>query len=184
MDNKLWSQIKRGLKVTVDYITTLLLFAIFSSIALSIFEDDLEKGIFIFSIILFLLMVPMIYTGMFDIAVREKRPQYKINPPPYKGFLYGIIGTIPIFLIQLIYYAVNLPEEYLTLKRRILQAITGPLYWLAKFISHDVWAYHLVLLVIPVIAGLGYLAGHYEFYIFRKLGIFNKMQKNKNIKKK
>lgn len=184
MDNKLWSQIKRGFKVTSDYFTSLLLFAIFSSIALSIFKDNMEKGIFVFSIILFLLMFSMIYTSMIDTAVREKRPQYNINPPPYKGFMYGIIGTLPIFLVQLIYYAVNVPEEALTLKRRLLQAFTGPLYWLASLISHDEWAYHLVLIVIPVIAGLGYLAGFHEFYIFRKLGLFNKKQKNKNIKTK
>ncbi|NLY18718.1 MAG: hypothetical protein GX045_07160 [Clostridiaceae bacterium] len=184
MDNKLWSQIKRGLKVTGDYFISLLIFGVFSSIALSIFKDNMERGIFVFSIILFLIMSSMIYTGMIDTAIREKRPQYNINPPPYKGFLYGIIGTIPIFLIQLIYYTVRVPEEFLTLKRRVLQAFTGPLYWLARFISREVWAYHLVLLVIPVIAGLGYLAGYHEFYILRKLGVFKKTQKNSKTKGK
>jgi len=184
MDNKLWSQIRRGLKITGDYFAVLLIFGIFSSIALSIFKDDLEKGIFVFSILLFLIMFSMIYTSMMDIAIREKRPQYNINPSPYKGFLYGIIGTLPLFLIQMIYYVVVLPEEFDILKKRVLQAFTGPLYWLAKFISQEAWAYHLVLLVIPVIAGLGYLAGYHGFYILKKLGIQRKMQKTKNPKTK
>jgi NhaP-type Na+/H+ or K+/H+ antiporter len=178
MDNKLWSQVKRSLKVTWDYLAALMIFAIFSSIALSIFKDDLEKGIFIFSILIFLIMFLMIYTSMSDIAFREKRPQYNINPPPYKGFLYGIIGTLPLFIIQLFYYAISVPEELLTLKRRILQAFTGPLYWLAQMISLDVWAYHLVLLVIPVISGLGYLAGYHEFYILRKLKIIKNVKQD------
>lgn len=183
MDNKISSQIKRGLKITTDYLVSLLIFGIFSSIVFSIAKENIERGITIFSIVIFLVLFSMVYTDMSDIAFREKRPQYAINPPPYKGFLYGFIGIIPIFLLQLLYYIVNIPvngdaEVLLTLKRRILQALTGPLYWLASLISKEVYAYHLVLLLIPIIAGLGYLAGHHEFYILRKLKIFDKLRKN------
>jgi len=188
MDNKVGSQIKRALRVTGDYIISLIIFGIFSSIVFSIAEKNIEKGINIFSIIIFLIMFAMIYNNMSDIAYREKRPQYNINPSPYKGFLYGFIGTVPIFLIQLLYYLadaiVYIPKEFLVLKRRILQAFTGPLYWLAKLISHEAWAYHIVLFIIPVIAGLGYLAGHYEFYIMKKLKIFNKIKSKKERKQK
>lgn len=177
MDNSVWSQIKRGLKITGDYLTVLLIFGVFSSIALSIFKNDLEKGIFIFSIIMFLLMFLMMYSNMRDMAFREKRPQYNINPPPYKGFLYGTIGVLPILLVQLLYYIISVPEGYLTIKRRVLQALAGPLYWIAKLISNEVWAYHLVLLIIPVIAGLGYMAGFHDFYIMRKIKILNKLNK-------
>jgi len=183
LDNKVWSQIKRGLRITGDYIVILIIFGVFSSIVFSIFKENLETGITIFSVIIFLLMFSMMYTGMSDTAFREKRPQYNIDPPPYKGFIYGAIGTLPILLIQLVYYLVNVPEELLTMKRRILQAFTAPLYWLARLISHDVWAYHVVLLVIPVIAGLGYLAGFYDFYIMKKLKIFDKLKRNQNNKK-
>lgn len=180
MDNKLWSQVKRGLKITWDYFAALLIFGVFSSIALSIYKDNLEKGILIFSILIFLIMFSMIYTGMSDTAIREKRPQYNINPPPYKGFIYGIIGILPLLVIQLFYYVINVPEELLTLKRRILQAFSSPVYWLAQLISADAWAYHLVLLVIPVIAGLGYLAGYNEFYILKRLKIFTKRKQIPN----
>lgn len=187
MDNKVSSQIKRALRITGDYFITLILFGVFSSIVFSIANDNIERGIYVFSIIIFLILFAMIYTNMSDIAFKEKRPQYNINPPPYKGFLYGIIGTVPIFVFQLLYYLADavlyIPEELFTLKRRVLQAFTGPLYWLAKIISNEIWAYHAVLLVIPVIAGLGYLAGYYEFYIMKKLKVFNKI-KNKNKSKR
>jgi len=183
LDNKVWSQVKRGLKVTVDYIVSLIIFGVFSSIIFSLFKENIETGITIFSVIIFLIMFAMMYTNMSDIAFREKRPQYNINPPPYKGFIYGVIGTLPILLVQLVYYVVSVPEELLTLKRRVLQAFTAPLYWLAKLISHDEWAYHAVLLVIPVIAGLGYMAGYYGFYITKKLKIFEKLKKKQNVNK-
>ncbi len=188
MDNKVGSQIKRALRVTGDYFVSLVIFGIFSSIVFSIAKENIERGIYVFSIIIFLIMFSMIYSSMSGIAFKEKRPQYKINPSPYKGFLYGIIGVVPIFVVQLLYYLVDIvvyiPKELFMVKRRILQAFTGPLYWLAKLISYEIWAYHVVLLVIPVIAGLGYLAGHYEFYIMKKLKIFDKVKSKAKDKRK
>lgn len=177
MDNSIWAQIKRGLKVTGDYFIALIIFGIFSSIVFSLAKENIEKGLYIFSIVIFIILIFMVYSNMSDLAFKEKRPQYKINPPQHKGFIYGAIGILPVFLMQLLFYVVQVPEEWLTIKRRVLQALTSPLYWLAKSISGDAWAYHLVLLVIPLFAGLGYLAGHYEFYMIRKLKIFDKLKK-------
>lgn len=183
MDNRLWSQIKRALKITGDYFLVLVIFGIFSSVVFSFFKENLETGITIFSVLIFLLMSAMIYTDMSDMAFREKRPQYNINPSPFKGFMYGVIGTVPVFLVQLVYYIVNVADDFLLFKRRVLQAFTAPLYWLAKLISHDEWAYHVVLLVIPVIAGLGYMAGYYGFYVTKKLKIFEKLRIKQDDKK-
>lgn len=80
MDNKVSSQIKRGLKITGDYFISLVIFAIFSSLVFTLAKNNIEKGIFIFSIIMFIVLFSMIYSGMSDVAFREKRPQYKINP--------------------------------------------------------------------------------------------------------
>jgi len=178
LDNRVWSQIKRGLRITVDYVVALVIFGVFSSIIFSLFKNNIETGILIFSVLVFLIMAAMMYTDMRDTAFREKRPQYNINPPPYKGFMYGVIGTLPVLLIQLVYYLVSVPEELQIFKRRVLQAFTSPLYWLARILSHDEWAYHAVLVIIPGIAGLGYLAGFYNFYILKKLKIFEKLKKN------
>ncbi len=178
MDNKVSSQIRRGLKITTDYSITLVIFVIFLSIVFNVAKNNLETGVFIFSILIFLILFSMLYTNMSDVAFKEKRPQYGLNPSPYKGFLYGLIGMLPILVLQLLNYVIPYGEKLLTLQRRILQGLTGPLYWLASLISEETWAYHLVLLVIPIIAGLGYLAGHHEFFIMRKLKIFNKKKTN------
>jgi hypothetical protein len=185
MDNSIKAQIQRGLKIAIDYGITLVLFGIFLSIVFSLAKNNIETGVFIFSIIIFLILFSMVYTDMRDVAFKEKRPQYGLHPSPYKGFLYGTIGMLPIFILQLSYYVIPFGEELQTLQRRVLQGITGPLYWLASLISKEVWAYHLVILIIPVMAGLGYLAGHYDFYIMRRFKIFNKMldkMKKKNTK--
>ncbi len=182
MDNKVSSQIRRGLKITTDYSITLVIFVIFLSIVFNVAKNNLETGVFIFSILIFLILFSMLYTNMSDVAFKEKRPQYGLNPSPYKGFLYGLIGMLPILVLQLLNYVIPYEEKLLTLQRRILQGLTGPLYWLASLISEEPWAYHLVLLVIPMIAGLGYLAGHHEFFITRKLKIFNKKKTKTNAK--
>lgn len=178
MDNSIKTQIRRGLKITTDYCITLIIFVIFLSIVFNVAKNNLQTGVFLFSILIFLILFSMIYTNMSDVAFREKRPQYGLHPSPYKGFLYGLIGMVPVFILQLSYYFIPYSENLVTLQRRVLQGVSGPVYWLASLISEEAWAYHLVLLVIPVIAGLGYLAGHYEFYIMRKLKIFNKKKKN------
>jgi small-conductance mechanosensitive channel len=178
MDNSVKSNIRRALKVTIDYFVNVVIFVIFLSVVINVAKNNLQTGVFIFSIIIFLIMFSMIYTNMSEIAFKEKRPQYGLHPSPYKGFLYGVIGLVPVFLLQLLNYAIPYGEELLTLQFRVLQGITGPLYWIASLISDESWAYHLVLLVIPVAAGLGYLAGHREFYIMRKLKIFDKKKKN------
>ncbi len=179
MDNSIKSQILRGLKITTDYLTTLVMFAIFLAIVMNVFKNNLETGVFIFSIIIFLVFFSMTYTNMSEVAFKEKRPQYGIHPSPYKGFLYGVIGMLPILILQLVNYFIPYGDRLLTFERRVLQGLTSPLYWLASLISDQSWTYHLVLLVIPIIAGLGYLAGHHEFYIMRRLKILDKFNKAK-----
>ena len=41
-----------------------------------------------------------------------------------------------------------------------------------------------MLLVIPIIAGLGYLSGYHEFYIIKKLKIFDKLRKKQEERRK
>ena len=89
------------------------------------------------------------------------------------------IGMLPVLILQLVNISFLYGDRLFTFERRVLQGLTSPLYWLASLISDQSWVYHLVLLVIPIIAGLGYLAGHYEFYIMRRLKIFNKFNKAK-----
>ena len=99
MDNKLSSQIKRGLKITTNYLLAVIVFGVFLMPILTLFENSNETAVFVYSIIIFLLMTPTIYIEMSRLAFKEKRPQYNINPSPFKGVYYGFIGVIPLILV-------------------------------------------------------------------------------------
>lgn len=175
MDNRLISQLLRGLKVTTSYLTALLLFLIFIMPILTIAQDGLEGTVTIFSFSVFLIMFYIIYTDMHNIAFKEKRPQYNINPPPYKGVLYGFIGIVPLVLIQSVLLIIKFPEDMLTFKKRLYQAFGGPLYWLSRLLGDAPVSYLITFAALIVIAGFGYYAGYKDFYLVRaireKLGI-------------
>ncbi len=183
MDNKAWSVIKRALKVTTSYLLTLIVFAVFSVIVLSFGENTIATAMTVFSFLLFLLLFYTAYVDMRVIAFKEKRPQYNINPSPFKGLLYGFIGSLPVLIIQILTLVIKipgLPPEAL-LMRRILQAVSGPLYWFARLIGNAPVSYMLSLLLVVLIAGLGYYAGYYDFYLVarirKRLGLEPKKKK-------
>jgi len=181
MDNKLSSQIKRGLKITTNYLLAVIVFVVFLMPVLTIFENNNEPAIFVYSIIIFLLMVPTIYIEMSKLAFKEKRPQYNINPSPFKGFYYGFIGVVPLILILIVLFSLRLPEDFSTLHKRLYQGFSGPLYWFAKSIGNKPVHYAISYVLLILMAGLGYYAGHKDFYLIafirNKLG---KLRKSKN----
>lgn len=175
MDNSIISNIKRGLKVTSNYFISLVLFVIFTLPIITVAEENSPSVLAVFSFFVFLALFYMVYVEMRVIAFKEKRPQYNINPSPYKGLLYGLIGIIPLVVCQIILTVIKIPEQYVTLKRRLYQGFSGPLYWLANLLGNDSIHYVISFLVLIIIAGLGYYAGYKEFYLFtvirNKLGI-------------
>lgn len=175
MDNRIISQILRGLKVTSNYIMALILFVIFTMPIISIAQDSLQTVMSAFSFLIFLFMFYIIYVDMRVVAFKEKRPQYNINPSKFKGFFYGLIGMIPLVLIQSILLSLRFPEDLQVLKRKLYQGFAGPFYWLSRLLGDEPVHYILSFLVVIIIAGLGYYAGHKEFYLVsyirQKLGI-------------
>jgi hypothetical protein len=176
MDNRLISQLLRGLKVTANYITALILFVVFTMPIITLAgENSVQNAMTAFSFLIFMFLFYIVYVDMRVIAFKEKRPQYNINPPPYKGVFYGIIGMIPLVLFQAVLIALQFPEDLLTLKRKLYQGFAGPLYWLARLLGDAPVHYILTFAVIVAIAGLGYFAGYKEFYLVsfirQKLGI-------------
>lgn len=179
MDNRIISQLLRGLKVTADYITALILFLVFMMPVMTISQgSSLKNTMAAFSFLIFLFLFYLVYVDMRVIASREKRPQYNINPPPYKGVIYGIIGMIPLVLVQSVLITLKLSEDWQALIRRIYQGFAGPLYWLSRLLGDAPVQYLVSFSILVVIAGLGYYAGYKEFYLVRfireKLGVRNK----------
>jgi hypothetical protein len=181
MDNRFISQIKRSLKVLSSYSMTLILLIVFIMPILGLAKDNTPTVMVYISFLLFLLLFLSLYTEMRDIAIKEKRPQYEINPPPFKGFVYGIMGAIPLVLIQTVAVLIVVPEDIKTLIRKLYQGINGPLYWFSKLIGNAPVHYIVSYILVVVIAGIGYFAGHNNFYIVafikQKLGIKTKPKK-------
>jgi hypothetical protein len=182
MDNGLLSLIKRGFKLTTSYLVILILLLVFVLPILYFARDSISLVMFVFSFLLFLILARSFYLEMVSIAAKEKNPQFNINPSPYKGLLYGIIGIIPLIIIQSIIISIRVPEDFTILHRRIYQGFSGPLYWFANLMGNEPVLYILSFILLIPAAGLGYYAGYHEFsitgFIREKLGI----KENKKIK--
>jgi hypothetical protein len=181
MDNKILSQIKRSLKVFADYVLALILFFLFTMPVISGVKDNPRNAITYLSIVIFIILFYNIYVDMRNIAFKEKRPQYNINPPFYKGFIYGLMGIIPLVAIQIILIMIKVPKEFETLHRRLYQGFGGPLYWISRLLGDQSVHYVISFTVLAFIAGAGYFAGFKDFYLLnfirQKLGIKRKEKK-------
>ncbi|HOP73194.1 MAG TPA: hypothetical protein PLO77_08090 [Thermoclostridium caenicola] len=165
MDNRFSSILKRALRVTADYVTAFILFCVLSASVFGLVRTETPVFIPWISFATFLILFGLVYVDMRNIGFKENRPQYNLNPSRFKGLLYGAIGIVPVLLVQLAVLAVNVPEGFEGLKRRIFQLISGPLYWMAKILGNEAWHYSVTLVSIIVMAFLGYLAGHRKFYL-------------------
>lgn len=165
MDNKVSSILKRSLKIITSYIMSLIVFCVFALPAFAIGQNNMPKIMPWISFVVFLLLFFSVYTEMRNFAHKEKRPQYNINPPPYKGLIYGLIGIIPILVMQAVILLISVPADYEAFRRRVFQLLSGPLYWIAKISGNGIYTYMIALVSIVIIAFLGYLAGYREFFL-------------------
>ncbi len=175
MDNKPFSVIKRGLKVTGNYLINILLFTILALMLIEVAQDSTAAVMPYFSFAMFWILFLFVYGDMRITAQKEKRPFYNINPSPFKGILYGVIGITPVAVLQVVLILVKAPEGFEVMKLRVLQAFTGPLYWIAKLLGGTPIMYIPSLAAVVLMAFLGYYAGHHDFllseWVRKKLGI-------------
>jgi hypothetical protein len=175
MDNKPFSVIKRGLKVTGNYFINILLFTILALMFIEVAQEGSDVAMPYFSFAMFWILFLFVYGEMRIIAQKEKRPFYEINPSPFKGILYGVIGIIPVAVLQIVIILIQAPEGFEVMKLRVLQALTGPLYWIAKLLGGTPIMYIPSLAAVVLMAFLGYFAGHHDFllteWVRKKLGI-------------
>jgi len=158
------SYIKNGLKVLFGYLISLVIFAVFLYVVLSIAKENLYKWLPVYSFVIFLLMFAIIYSDIKRLAAKEKRPQYNLNPYPLKGLIYGLLGFSPLIFLELIYPLIVFEDSTLMrIKEIILNTLLGPLYWLLKITGETAAGYAAVSAVVPAISMLAYLAGYYGF---------------------
>lgn len=156
--------LKGGLKILGSYVITLLIFVVFLYAFLSIARDKFSYWLPIYSFVFFLLLFAIIYSDMRKLALKEKRPQYNLNPYPLKGLVYGFIGFLPVIILELIYPLIALDNNVLIrIKELILKTLMGPLYFIIKLGGGTTIAYIIASLIIPAISMLAYMAGYYGF---------------------
>jgi hypothetical protein len=168
MENNLKTFLRHALKVTTDYLAVLFIFIILSYPVVSMGGEEPGPAVRVVSVLLFLVLFALVYRDMNEVATRERRPQYGINPTPARGVLLGLVGLIPVWAVQGIVFLLPLSGNE-TFRTRLLQASSVPLYWLASLSGGHRGLYPALLLLVAVMAFLGYWAGLRDFFLMQRI---------------
>lgn len=162
--------IRNGWKVLFNYLITLVIFVIFIYVFMSITQDQFNKWLPLYCILLFIFLFILLYTDMKGLAVKEKKPQYDLHPYPLKGLVYGAVGTVPIAVIAAVASLIRLQDAVIQhIKHVAINTFLGPMYFLIRWLDETPAGYVLAVLLLPVIAMLGYLAGYYGLNIMDRI---------------
>jgi hypothetical protein len=164
--------IKTAAKVLYDYIVVLILYLIVIYTFIAITKDRFIELIPYYGLVFLVFVFLLIYLDMNKIAVKERKPQYGYKAYPFKGFVYGLVGVIPLAVIVVIASLIQFQNTFLNNLRHIgINVLLGPMYIIIRWLKEEPVGYASALMVLPVISMLGYLSGY--------LGI-GKKQKIKN----
>jgi hypothetical protein len=161
--------IKGGLKVLSSYAISLIFFVVFLYTFIIIDNENFLNWLQYYSLFNFLLLFAILYSEYKRLGKKERRPQYDLNPYPVKGLIYGIVGFLPVIILELIYPFIAFNNEvYDRIKELVLDAIMGPVFFIIKIGNRSVASYVIASSTVPIIVMLAYLAGYYGFD-FKKL---------------
>jgi hypothetical protein len=155
--------IKSSFKTLTGYLITLLIFCVFLYVFLSITKDNYSTWVPLYSFINFLLLFAILYSDFKQLAIKEKRPQYNLNPYPIKGLVYGAIGFVPIILLIAAYGIFTLVAAPMRPVDVAVKVLLGPIYWIVRLLGMSIIGYVGAIISVPVLCMLGYLAGFYGF---------------------
>lgn len=163
--------LKGSLKVLTAYGAITLIFIVFLPIILNLMSDGSEYWLTVYSGVTFFLMLLMVYGDMKRLAEKERRPQYDLSHYVLKGLVLGLIGFLPVIILELLYPVIVFDDELKNrAKQLVLHTLMGPLFVIIKLGGKTFAAYALASAVVPVTSMLGYMAGLFGF----ELGVFNK----------
>ena len=161
----MFSVFKRGRKVTFDYLIFLIVYVVFIPLVLSLAKDNFNKWMPLYSIIICLMMTLVIWSEVYEFGSKEKKPMYKLDPSPHKGFLIGVLGFAPFFILG--FAAIiftDLYAEQLKLTPEMIDLIDSaffaPVFFLIAMIGKSTTAFVVASLYIPVLCYIAYLFGH------------------------
>lgn len=168
MENNLKTFLRHAFKTTTDYLAILFIFVILSYPVISMGGENPAPAVRVVSVILFLLLFALLYRDMNEVATRERRPQYEINPTPLRGLLLGLVGLIPVWLVQVVIALLPLTGNE-TFRTRLIQALGVPLYWLVSLTGGQTILYAVLLPVVALMGFLGYWAGLRDFFLMQRI---------------
>ncbi len=162
--------IRNGTKILADYGMALIVYIIFLYPFMGLTKDSLYTWLPLYSAVFFIFAFAVIYADMKDIAKKEKRPQNELHPYPLKGAVYGLVGIVPVAALVLVGSLLHFDNFSADRIRHLLvNIILGPFYFLYRPLNESLIGYTASMLLLPLTAMLGYLAGFYRIDIFRKI---------------
>lgn len=163
--------VKGGLKVFGSYAIADLFFLVFLYTFIAISKDNFSNWLPYYSFVIFLFLFLLLYSDIKRLALKEIKPQYDLNPYPLKGLVYGLVGFLPIILLELVYPLIVFNDPALNrIKELLLNSVMGPVFFILRLGNKSVLSYILASLAIPFITMLGYLAGFHNFELKKRIG--------------
>lgn len=159
---------------------------LFGMIFFFIFIIGFYKWVSIYSIAIFIIMIPLLYFELTHYEGVEKRRDGNVKP--YQGAIYGLLAILPFVLLQIIISQLDIKGiftsfnmkaadsiNYSMLKQSLIKGFVAPMLFIARQGGYTVWSYALAWSTIVLTSFLGYFSGYKGFdlseFIRKALGL-------------
>jgi hypothetical protein len=171
-----------------NYIVLEILFSLFFLPVINFGKDNLLTWIIIYSSIFYILQALLLYSDLHRLGIKEKKPQYDLNPYPLKGFVYGLLSIVPYGVLGLLGAFLTFQDPVAErAKHLVINTLLGPVYWMISLGHESALSYIIAVLTLAVICGLSYLGGNLGFYFNKKNkpgAMINNVKLRKNDKRR
>ncbi len=163
--------VRKALKTSADYVIVLIIYVVFLYTFVAITGDKFYNWLPVYSAVSFLLLFLILYNDFKMLAMKERRPQYNLNPYRLKGLYMGVLGFLPIVIAVTVLFSIRFEDELSArLAELVAKGILGPVYFILRAGGETFLTYACAMFTVPAIAALGYLAGYYNFSIRKLFG--------------
>ncbi len=167
--------IMKGLRILYIYAMVVLIFVVFLYPVIGLTKDNFNNWLPVYSFICFLFLFFFQYIELKELALKEKKPAYELDPYPLKGLVYGRVGVVPIIVITAVFTIITFDNPVTERFKHLgVNTFLGPLYFFIRLFEEAIPSYFGAILFIPVMTALGYLAGYYGINLNIREKIFGK----------
>lgn len=161
---------------------------IFAMIFFYIFFIGFYSKAGLFSVLIFLVLVLLLYSEMAHRAGVDKRKYGRVQP--IDGVLYGAIAVAPVIVLQLVILLLSFDLTVInfeTLKFNLIKGLAAPMLFIARAGGYSVWGYAIAWAAIVLFSGLGYFAGYKGFdlnaYVRKLFGLQPRKVNTKKVRR-